>query len=275
MIKWKHMGQTITQFSESSSAPIIEQCTEQHRTTLLRWLHDEYVDSGCGFWANHAVIEESPLTDMFVAIIHGEPTAFALLGNEGIDILCTRMTYQGSGIGRTLARAVIEELWSRGLQAITISCSPPESFGFWQRLGFERVDPMEDAHLPFYARLYRSVRLAQTIDETAVVVAVEVQLLNPKYFRGGAVEMRTLRTVEMNGLQLNDRIYLPERIVLCRHRTSTDAVVKIIVDGVVVHQGRLKYLTKGQHGVQQVTNNQFFVDCILRTDFTSLTTTPM
>jgi len=61
------------------------------------------------------------------------------------------------------------------------------------------------------------------------------------YLRGGAVEMRTLRAVEMNGLQLNDRIYLPERIVLCRHRTSADAVVKIIVDGVVVHQGRLMF----------------------------------
>jgi len=117
---------------------IIEQCTEQHRTAVLRWLHDEYVDSGCGFWANHKVIEESPLTDMFVAVSHGEPTAFALLEKEGIDSLCTRTTRQWRGIGRTLARVIIEELWCRGLQAITILCSPPESFG-WQRSGFERV----------------------------------------------------------------------------------------------------------------------------------------
>ena len=163
---------TTQAMNRSSSAPIIieqciEQCTEQHRTAVLRWLHDEYVDCGWGFWANHRVVEEVCSIDMFVAISHAQPTAFVLMEKEGIDILCTRVTHQRGGVGRTLARAVIEELWARGLQAITILCSQPESFDFWQRLGFERVYPMEDAHLPFSAHLYRSVHLDQPIDGTA------------------------------------------------------------------------------------------------------------
>ena len=133
------------------------------------------------------------------------------------------------------------------------------------------MDPTEEVHFPFSARLYRSVRLSQPIDSAATVVAIRVQLLNPKYHRGGAVQMQPLRTIEMSGLQCGDRIYLPERVVLCRDRTSVDVAVKITVDGVVVHEGRLKYMNTGQHGIQNVTANQFFLDPNSTTDQTAIT----
>lgn len=124
------------------SHPIV-QCSEQHRAAaaVLQWLQEEFLASGCGFWANRQVIEGYSLSNMFVIISLEEPIGFVSLAENGIDLFSIRAPHQRRGVGRELASFAIQELWNRGHQAITILCSPSESFNFWRTLRFEIVDP--------------------------------------------------------------------------------------------------------------------------------------
>jgi GNAT superfamily N-acetyltransferase len=247
----------------------IVQCTDQYRKEVLDWLREEWNDYGEGFWANHSVIEEYHLADMVVAIDDdGAPIAFAAVTEEGIDLFSVRDTHEGKGVGTKLAHFTIQLLWDRGLQAVTLLCSPKKSYGFWQKMGFDKVDPtadVNDFNILLRARLYRTERLDGPVNESGVTAAVQVQSLFPER-RDGTLCLRVCRTTEIIGAQLNGCIYLRERIIVCKDHNHT--VIKIIVDGKMVHQGRIKYLNDGQYGVKRVIinqrpTNQFFFDYVV------------
>jgi GNAT superfamily N-acetyltransferase len=235
----------------------IVQCTEQHRIAVLRWLRKEHrTTGGEGFWVNRKVIGDFALSDVFVIISQEAPIGFvSLTGNGDIDLLEIRPDHRNRGAGSQLALFAIQELWNRGHQAIRINCCPPESITFWWNLGFERIDPTLD--FPIKARQYRQVVLDLADESAARTVAVQVQHLSSQQ---RDEPHRIVRTTEVNGLQVNQRVCLPRRIILCRD--DTDDEIKIVVDDRVIHQGRIKYLDREQYGVQRVSRDQFFLDYV-------------
>ncbi|RTR34787.1 GNAT family N-acetyltransferase [Shewanella atlantica] len=141
---------------------IVKNPTEAHLRDLYKWLKDEEIESGEGFFCNWNIIANSVSEDKLY-IVELDSRAVALLVKWQfsscfeIDILTVEPRYRGKGIGRHLATSLIDEAKKVNAEKISIQCMPTSSEAFWKSLGFiedpdklcERIRgvPMQDLHL--------------------------------------------------------------------------------------------------------------------------------
>lgn len=110
---------------------------------IERWLEQEYVATGEGFWVNINVIRKAAHDrEIMVARVGGLAVAFLVWGNAFpergvIDILEVAPQFRERGIGRALYLNAEAMLRGRGVTAIRGKCSPASSEAFWRKLGFE------------------------------------------------------------------------------------------------------------------------------------------
>jgi len=123
-----------------TARPIIRPATSADLSQIERWLRAEYEVEHEGFYCNWRIIAEALDEGFLTVLMVGEdPVAFLAEEASGPLILDVRIDQRAKGFGRLLAQHMIDSWRERGVNVLDIECAPQSSFGFWRKMGFQRL----------------------------------------------------------------------------------------------------------------------------------------
>lgn len=127
--------------------------TEDDLEKVLDWLKNEpsYIYYFRGFYNQRQNIIDAFEDKRFIIIQNGKskqsltPIGFLTFKKTEkcaeIVIMNIHHDFKGKGIGTKLYKEVEKSFKEQGIKVIRLECSPPESEGFWKRVGFDKEIP--------------------------------------------------------------------------------------------------------------------------------------
>lgn len=115
--------------------------TQSDLTEIERWLIEEDIKFGKGFYCNWSIIEKAFTKKELITInFNSLPIGFLVWSNREIyaeiDILEIEYNHRNKGIGKYFFDHISNYLKEQGFLAIKLFCAPRESEKFWKKLNF-------------------------------------------------------------------------------------------------------------------------------------------
>lgn len=198
------------------------------------WLSAESItDTGGSFLYNFSLIEQGQKKGELVVLIRdgdGLPVAFAL-GEANVDIFAVHYLMRRRGIGRYLARYIIDRAIKQDLIGLFGKCSPATSKPFWIAMGFTEVTAPYGGDDPDWVALpLPQERVLPTSNIAEVVISASQE------------NHECLRPFITKGNCEKGMLYL-ERDFCC-YQPGYDACISISLDGVEIYEEKVKNLRK-------------------------------
>lgn len=235
--------------------------TDDDVDQILPLLKEEYdADDGFGFYGNRNMIRRSVGEDLWVARYDGQLAGF-LLGKYAPDILWIVPAYRGRQVGTALFATSLQRAFDDNVNAMDIECTPPTSYGFWAKQGFERYGPSEPWDT-IYARRVSGRTLSMPGGLEPIPVSVSFFPERVLYGEGATA----ISVTEVTGGNDKDGVtWLPHRVLaLSASAGEGDLVVKILVAGKELYFGKAKYEKPKALGVvHDWRGSTFYIDKIL------------
>jgi GNAT superfamily N-acetyltransferase len=175
----------------------------------------------------------------FCSYVGDDPVALLAEEETGPLILEVRPNERRKGYGRGLAEHMIKSWYDRGESVLDIECAPGSSFGFWRRLGFQRIGEGTDE----WARQAYLIFKRHHDLGSGPRVPYEISF----YPRGLNRETAPFRVYRGHGERMeNGSIKLPERAVLYypfamdQRGRMVDCVVRVRVGDHDVFEDKVK-----------------------------------
>lgn len=238
----------------------VETGTQADLDEVLRWLKDEYDETGSSFWVNRGAITQSLEYDSFFVIREGGDAVAFQMGRYSPSIVAVQPDRRGRGYGRAFAEWTIEDARTNGVCVLAIECQPPTSIPFWKRMGFQMVKETEATEwVGGDARLVINKEF-----DLPKGPKVDVMI---EFYPDGAQHTGSneaaLSEHRPRAVRSEDgQILLAYRVMgLHEGRDTNDIVIKIAIDGEVLCFDRAKYVS--HFGVQRDRHSgTYYVDAI-------------
>ncbi len=208
---------------------------------VFTWLKRDYDEdnTGKGFWCNRDLIRRQFDSDEGCClVVDGQVVAFSVweqFNTKSAEILIVEVKreHRNQGLGKILIEHVLETLSAQGTYIVDGHCSPPQSLGFWEKVGFERKT---DDFGEFPAMLKRLVPYLRPITQKPVPGPPTLSVWNCEPYEKGQMPPTwwfQLPSPNRNGvIELDLPILHP-----CKH----DCYMELTVPNVCEYRGKVKH----------------------------------
>ena len=121
----------------------IRVATREDVKRILRWLRREW-DGHEGFYGNRKRIAKEQRHGNLSTMVRSEDdmlVGFLLSDDEDMELMEIKPRFRRQGLGRMLAQHGLARIEAAGAtKEVEIQCMPETSLGFWETLGFRRVE---------------------------------------------------------------------------------------------------------------------------------------
>lgn len=169
--------------------PYIDTPDETHLEGALDFLREEDKELGHSFICNESVIvaAHSNKEARYWVSDDGEVVAFLIYSQSGycttIDIVATDFRRRGRGFGKQLVKLFEKEARESFVTAaFYLQCQPPESEGFWRRMGF--VDLPELTQMTKMDRYKALYKMLHPLPPNDIDPDVQIDLWDVDFYKG-------------------------------------------------------------------------------------------
>jgi len=132
--------------------------TQSDLKEIEKWLIEEDIASGKGFYCNWTIIEKAYRNKKFITLNHNNLPIGFLVWSKGeiyseIDIMEIKPENRNNGIGEFFFKKIADFFKEKGFLVIKLFCSPIESEKFWKKMGFIKFP--ERGFSEFYLTYYK------------------------------------------------------------------------------------------------------------------------
>lgn len=178
------------------------------------------------------------------------PIAYLWLG---FGLLEVKKSYQNKGIGRSFINDAIQYIKDNDISdCLDIHCAPETSIPFWKKMGFIFYN---DNHAYFI--IEKQLNLPNNGEQVEVIVN------QYKEARNYSKSIEPIYINKQKAIKLSDKIYLSERIIICKEREiwNGDAFIEILIDNNLIYQEKAKRPEGKIMGIEN-TINSFIINTI-------------